>query len=71
MFRRYLAFLKIAKDEFSDIVVDAELRVDRIRLILIDGSLIDVRYPMADKFSFHWQRTTGYTELSQHRITKA
>ena len=56
MFHRYLAFLKIARDEFLDIVIDAELHVDRIRLILIDGSLIDVRYPMADKFSFHWQQ---------------
>jgi len=56
MFRRYIAFLKIAGDEFADIVVDAELRADRIRLILIDGSLIEVRYPRAEKFSFHWQR---------------
>ena len=56
MFRRYLAFLKIASDEFSEIVVDAELHADRVRLILIDGSWIDVRYPVKDKFSFHWQR---------------
>jgi hypothetical protein len=34
MFRRYLMFLKIASDEFSDIVVDVELHVDRVRLIL-------------------------------------
>jgi hypothetical protein len=56
MFRRHLSFLKITRDEFSDIVADAELRADRLRLILIDGSLIDVRYPMEEKFSFHWQR---------------
>ena len=35
MSRRYLMFLKIASDEFSDIVVDVELHVDRVRLILI------------------------------------
>ena len=56
MLLRYLTFLKIARDEFSDIVIDAELRADRIRLILIDGSWIEVRYPVKDKFSFHWQR---------------
>ena len=55
MFRRYLTFLRIASDEFSDIVVDAELHPDRVRLVLIDGSWIDMRYPVEDKFSFHWQ----------------
>lgn len=49
MFRRYLSFLKIASDEFSDIIADAELHADRVRLILIDGSWIDVRYPVEDK----------------------
>jgi hypothetical protein len=56
MFRRYLSFLKIASDDFSDIVVNAELHADRVRLFLIDGSRVDVRYPIEDKFSFHWQR---------------
>lgn len=56
MFRRYLSFLKIASDDFSDIVVNAELHADRVRFILIDGSRIDVRYPIENKFSFHWQR---------------
>jgi len=56
MFHRYLAFLKLATDEFSDIIANAELYADRIRLILIDDSWIEVRYPVLDKFSFHWQR---------------
>jgi hypothetical protein len=56
MFPWYLAFLKIATDEFSDIIANAELYADRARLILIDDSWIEVRYPVADKFSFHWQR---------------
>ncbi len=56
MFLRYLTFLKIVNDEFSDIVVNAELYPDKIRLCLIDDSWIDVRYPIEDKFSFHWQR---------------
>ena len=32
MFHRYLTFLKIASDEYSDIVVDAELHADRLSL---------------------------------------
>lgn len=56
MFRRYLSFLQVARDEFSEIVANAELHADRVRLILIDGSIIDVRYPVKEKFSFHWQR---------------
>ena len=56
MFLRYLTFFKITKDEFSDIVVNVELHPDRVRLSLIGDSWIDVRYPVEDKFSFHWQR---------------
>jgi hypothetical protein len=50
MFHRYLAFLKIATDEFSDVITNAELHADRVRLFLIDDSWIEVRYPVADKF---------------------
>lgn len=56
MFLRYLTFLRIVNDEFSDIVVNVELHPDRVRLSLVDDSWIDVRYPVEDKFSFHWQR---------------
>lgn len=56
MLLRFLSFLKIVDDEFSDIVDDAELYADRVRLILVDNSWIDVRYPVENKFSFHWQR---------------
>jgi hypothetical protein len=43
------------------IVVDAELRADRVRLILIDGSWIDIRYPVEEKFSFHWQKYLAFS----------
>lgn len=56
MLLRLLSFLKIVDDEFSDIVNDAELYADKIRLILVDNSWIEVRYPVENKFSFHWQR---------------
>jgi len=56
MLLRYSSFLKIVYDEFSDIIIDVELHADRIRLILLDNSWIDIRYPVENKFSFHWQR---------------
>ncbi|WP_052400192.1 toxin-antitoxin system TumE family protein [Geoglobus acetivorans] len=57
MLLRYLTFLKIVNEEFSDMVVNIELHPDRIRLILTDKSWVDIRYPVEDKFSFHWQRS--------------
>ena len=56
MLLRYLTFLKIVGDEYSDVVADATLYPDRLKLILVDGSWIEVRYPVEHKFSFHWQR---------------
>ncbi|CAD6495159.1 MAG: hypothetical protein EMLJLAPB_01251 [Candidatus Argoarchaeum ethanivorans] len=29
---------------------------DKVRLIFIDGSYMDIRYPCDTKYSFHWQR---------------
>jgi hypothetical protein len=46
----------MVSDEFADIVVNVELHPDRVRLSLIDDSWVDIRYPVEDKFSFHWQR---------------
>lgn len=46
----------MAADEFSSILnEDPILLPDRLRLILVDGSYLDVRYPMRAKYSFHWQ----------------
>ena len=53
---RLLVFVKIAQEEFSDIVKDVEIHDDRIRLTLLDASILDVRYPKEDKYSFHWQK---------------
>ena len=51
MLSRYIVFWKIIKSEFSDIVINAELYVDRIRLTLVDGSWIEIRYPVEAKFT--------------------
>jgi hypothetical protein len=56
MLSRYIVFWKIIKSEFSDIVINAELYVDRIRLTLVDGPWIEIRYPVEGKFSFHLQK---------------
>ena len=56
MLELYLQLIKIALNEFSDIVDKADLQSDKIHLILIDNSWIDIRYPVPQKYSFHWQR---------------
>lgn len=53
---RLLSFAKIAQKEFSGIVKSIEIFDDRIKLIFIDESYMEVRYPQEDKYSFHWQR---------------
>jgi hypothetical protein len=56
MLSRYIAFLNIIKNEFSDIVIDVELYTDRIKIILVNSSWIEIRYPVEGKFSFHLQK---------------
>jgi hypothetical protein len=31
----------------------------RLRIVLTDGSIVDMRYPVKDEYSFHWQRKDG------------
>lgn len=48
---------EIAKEEFKDIVTDTEiLHAVRLRLELVDGSTVDILYPMREKYSFHWRQ---------------
>lgn len=55
IFLRSLA--KVAVDEFSSLLRENPILLpDRLRLVLVDGSLLDVRYPTRTKYSFHWQR---------------
>jgi len=55
-FKRLLSFVRILEEEFSDIVENVELHPDKLRITLIDRSWIEIRYPVENKFSFHWQR---------------
>jgi len=54
---RYLKLATIASNEFSDILKRKPLILrDRIRLLFIDESFMDIRYPINHDYSFHWQR---------------
>jgi hypothetical protein len=48
-----LSFSKILRDEFSDIVKETELHDDRLKITFTDGSKLEVRYPVRDKYSFN------------------
>ncbi len=56
MLQRYLDFAKVVSLYFKDIVSVTDISVEKLRLKVIDGSVIDIRFPVLDKFSFHWMR---------------
>ena len=49
---------RLAEVEFVDIVKDTFLVTFKLRIILLDGSFIDVNLSkkLHDKFGFHWER---------------
>ncbi len=49
----FLTFSKIAKNEFSDIVRSVEIYDDRLKLHFPHGAVMEVRYPVENKYSFH------------------
>lgn len=54
----YGKLAEIARQEFADIVVQAEIRPEKLRVHLVDGSYVDVwlsrRLP--ERFAYHWER---------------
>lgn len=47
----------VAATEFKDILKEDPLILrDRIRLLFIDESFMDIRYPVTHDYSFHWRR---------------
>jgi len=57
----------VASKEFKDILRQELLILrDRIRLLFIDGSFMDIHYPVDYDYSFHWQR-----EKELYRINTA
>ena len=57
IFQRLSMLASIAEDEFSDILKEPpKVLNDRVQFIFIDESIMAVRYPVENKYSFHWQR---------------
>lgn len=48
---------RIAEIQFSDIVLDTNILEHKLRITLIDSSVVDVHVSqkLPDKFSFHWE----------------
>lgn len=44
------------EEHFSDIISEAPINFsDKTRLLFIDVSFMDIKYPVDSKYSFHWQ----------------
>ncbi|MCX9010072.1 MAG: DUF6516 family protein [Candidatus Methanoperedens sp.] len=53
---RLIIISRCAEENFSDILNEAPvIYSDKVRLIFVDGSYMDIRYPVDSKYSFHWQ----------------
>lgn len=54
---RLFIVARCAEEHFSEILDEPPIIFnDRVRLVFIDGSYMDIRYPVDSKYSFHWQR---------------
>lgn len=54
---RLIIIAQCAGKHFSDILSEAPIIYsDKVRLIFVDSSYMDIRYPVDSKYSFHWQR---------------
>ncbi|MFX1326143.1 MAG: DUF6516 family protein [Promethearchaeota archaeon] len=62
---RLQKFAQIVEEEFSDIIKSKPLVIEtKLRIFLIDGSFIDVRYPIDTDYSFHWERKGDITRVN-------
>ncbi|MBU4491539.1 MAG: hypothetical protein KKD69_03655 [Euryarchaeota archaeon] len=54
---RLIIIAQSAEEHFSDILSEAPIIFsDKVRLVFVEGSYMDIRYPVDSKYSFHWQR---------------
>ena len=54
---RLVTIARYAMEYFPDILDEAPIIYsDKVRLVFVEGSYMDIRYPVASKYSFHWQR---------------
>jgi hypothetical protein len=69
----YEALKTIALDEFGDVVVSAQIMSLptgdplKLRLDIVDGSLLDVFISVSGRYSYHWERRLiGKGDLYRH-----
>lgn len=56
MMHRLIVIARCAEEDFSDIIIEAPIIFsDKVRLLFVDGSFMDIKYPVDSKYSFHWQ----------------
>ncbi|MCE8426556.1 MAG: hypothetical protein J5U17_12365 [Candidatus Methanoperedens sp.] len=54
---RLIIVAQCAEEHFSEILSEAPIIFsDKVRLVFVDGSYMEIRYPVDSKYSFHWQR---------------
>ena len=54
---RLIIIAQCAQEHFFEILSETPIIFsDKVRLVFIDGSFMDIRYPVDSKYSFHWQR---------------
>ena len=54
---RLIIIAQCAQEHFSEILSETPIIFsDKVRLVFIDSSFMDIRYPVDSKYSFHWQR---------------
>jgi hypothetical protein len=69
----YEALKTIALDEFGDVVISAQIMSLptgdplKLRLDIVDGSLLDVFISVSGRYSYHWERRLiGKDDLYRH-----
>ena len=45
--------------QFPSLVTEVQVGADRVRVILCDGSFVDIWFNARGKYSYHWQRESG------------
>lgn len=54
---RLIIIAQCVEEHFSEILSETPLIFsDKVKLVFVDGSYMDIRYPVDSKYSFHWQR---------------
>ena len=70
--KRYKQIRRVVESEFSDILKAAELirgtagRIRKLRLHLIDNTLIDIYYAIDGSYSYHWEQRSVRDAIDRH-----